>query len=446
MVVFLCMGNLSSRNERLNLLLERYRSNTCTREEMEELFRLVREHDEHALFASLHEQWENAKASPAASTDWNVLFQGMMQQGREMEQGMLRPDGKPAVVRRGMRSNTRRRWLVAAAGIFIMAGGGTLMRMLHRPAPPLARAAVRSARRFKNDVQPGGNKAILTLADGSSIVLDSAGNGTLGVQGNTRILKLASGSLAYQSNLHGLESNRHGVAASGVASGGPVYNTISTPRGGQYQVVLPDGTKVWLDANSSLRFPTTFAGDAKQREVQLTGEAYFDVARNPQKPFRVGVYANEPGKGGELQHVEVLGTQFNIMAYADEASVKTTLVEGAVRVGGTTGANVQLKPNDQARLDLAQGSGISVVGDADVDAAVAWKNGYFDFNKANIETIMRQLARWYDVDVSFRGSGSHDRVFYGGMQRNLTLSSVFKVLERSGVQFSIDGKKVIVDL
>lgn len=445
MVVFLSMGNLSSRKERLNLLLERYRSNTCTREDMEELFRLVRGREELALFASLQEQWEGAKLAPAANTDWNVLFQEMMQQGREMEQGGLRPgtspvsEGKAAVTRRGMRSNTRKRWLFAAAGIFFLAGGGTLLRMLHRPAVPMARAAVRSTRRFKNDVQPGGNKAILTLADGSSIVLDSAGNGTLGVQGKTKILKLASGSLAYQ-------SNRRGVSGVADADAGPVYNTISTPRGGQYQVVLPDGTKVWLDANSSLRFPTTFDGDPKQREVQLTGEAYFDVARNPQKPFRVGVYANGPGRGGELQHVEVLGTQFNIMAYSDEAAVKTTLLEGAVRVGGAMGSKVELKPNDQARLDLGQGNGISVVADADVDAAVAWKNGYFDFNKANIETIMRQLARWYDVDVSFRGSGSRDRVFYGGMQRNLTLSSVFRVLERSGVQFSIDGKKVIVDL
>jgi ferric-dicitrate binding protein FerR (iron transport regulator) len=424
------MGNLSDRNERLKLLLERYRTNACTREELEELFRLVGEHDEHALLTSLHEHWERMKSdAPATDTDWNVLFQGMMQRSREMEQG-----NAPAVVRRRLRSNTRRRWLVAAAGLFVLAGGGTVLRMLHRPAAPPARVAVRPARRFKNDVQPGGNKAILTLGDGSSIVLDSAGNGTLTTQGNTKILKLASGSLAYQSNRHGM------------ADAGPVYNTISTPRGGQYQIVLPDGTKVWLDANSSLRFPTTFSGDLNQREVQLSGEAYFDVARNPQKPFRVGIYQHDPSKGTELQHVEVLGTQFNIMAYADEASVRTTLVEGAVSVSGPMGANVELKPNSQARLELGQRNGLSVVEDADVDAAVAWKNGYFNFNKANIETVMRQLARWYDVDVSFRGSGSRDQVFYGGMQRNLPLSSVFRILERSGVQFSIDGKKVVVDL
>jgi len=429
------MGNLSTRNERLSQLLERYRANNCTREELEELFGLVRGSDEQALLVQLHGHWESAKAAaPAANTDWDGLFQRMMEQGREIEQGRT-----PAVIRRGLRSNTRRRrWLVAAAGIFFLAGGGALLRVLHRPAAPVARAAVRSARRFKNDVQPGGNKAILTLADGSSIVLDSAGNGMLTVQGNTKILKLASGSLAYR-------SSRHGAAD---AATGPVYNTISTPRGGQYQIVLPDGTKVWLDAGSSLRFPTTFSNDhdPSRREVQLTGEAYFDVAANPQKPFRVSVFRGEPGRGGEVQHVEVLGTQFNIMAYADEASIKTTLVDGAVRVGAAAGADVQLRPNEQAQLDLLLRGGLTVISDADVDAAVAWKNGYFDFNKANIETIMRQLARWYDVDVSFRGGGSRDRLFFGGIQRNLPLTSVFRILERSGVQFSIDGKKVVVDL
>lgn len=424
------MEDLSTRNERLHQLLERYRANVCTREELEELFRLVRESDEQALLTSLQEHWEWAKlAAPAAGTDWNALFQGMMEQGRKMEEGR-----RPAVSRRGLRSNSRRRWLVAAAGIFFLTGGGALLRSLHRPVAPVARVAVRSARRFKNDVQPGGNKAILTLADGSSIVLDSAGNGTLTVQGNTKILKLASGSLAYQ-------SNRHPAAAAGL-----VYNTISTPRGGQYQIVLPDGSKVWLDASSSLRFPTSFANDPHQREVQLTGEAYFDVAADPQKPFRVSVFPGAPSRGGELQHVEVLGTEFNIMAYADETSVKTTLVEGAVRVGAAGGVNVQLKPSEQAQLDPWLRNGLTVIGDADVDAAVAWKNGYFDFNKANIETIMRQLARWYDVDVSFVGNGSRDRLFYGGIQRNLPLTSVFKILERSGVQFSIDGKKVVVEL
>lgn len=421
------------KNDRLGYLLERYRVNSCTREELEELFQLAGRGDEHVLLPALHAQWEQCKKdaleapmAPVPGTDWDALFRSMMDQTREIE-----PPAAPGE-RRGMRLKGRRRWLVAATGLFFLVGGGAALRFFHRPATVVPRSLPVTARRFKNDVQPGCNKAILTLADGSSIVLDSAGNGTLTTQGNTRILKLSGGSLAYQRS----------PGASTIPDAGPVFNTISTPRGGQYQVVLPDGSKVWLDASSSLRFPTAFGKDL--REVQLVGEAYFEVAPNPGKPFRVRVMAGPSGKGEELQHVEVLGTQFNIMAYTDESAVKTTLVEGAVRVGAATGVPVQLKPNDQAQL-LAS-SGLHVVDDADVDAAVAWKNGYFDFNKANIETIMRQLARWYDVEVSFRGNGGRDRLFYGGIQRNLPLTAVFEILERSGVQFSIDGKKVVVDL
>ena len=421
------MGLEPMENERINYLLERYRVNECTREELEELFLLVSSGDESGLMPGLQEQWERARvAAPATGNDWNGLFQQMMEQARELD----REERVPARSRSRMRSKRRRRWLAAITGLFFLVGGGSILRLIYTRPQPVVRAAP-AVRRFKNDVQPGGNKAILTLADGSSIVLDSAGNGTLSVQGNTKILKLASGSLAYQQNRRSAEPE------------GPVFNMISTPRGGQYQVVLPDGSKVWLDASSSLRFPTSFSGGL--REVQLSGEAYFDVAANPQKPFRVSVFPGEPGKGSELQHVEVLGTQFNVMAYADEVAVKTTLLEGAVNVGATS-ASMKLTPGNQSQLDRVSAMGLKMVEDADVNAAVAWKNGYFDFNKANIETIMRQLARWYDVDVSFRGNGSRDRLFYGGIQRNLPLSAVFDILERSGVLFSIDGKKVIVNL
>jgi transmembrane sensor len=411
---------------RLSYLLTRYRTNLCTREELEELFLIVRDSDESLLLPGLQEQWECAGAETAvADADWSGLFEQIRDRTHRLD------EVRAAEPRGRMRLKRRRRWLVAATGLFFLVGGGAMLRFIYLPRPRVVRAAP-AVRRFKNDVQPGGNKAILTLADGSSIVLDSAGNGTLSIQGNTKILKLASGSLAYQQNRHGTVAEQ------------PVYNTISTPRGGQYQVMLPDGSKVWLDAGSSLRFPTSFTGG--MREVQLSGEAYFDIAANPQKPFRVDVRSGGSGKGAELQHIDVLGTQFNIMAYADEAMVKTTLLEGAVRVGAATGGTLKLAPGDQSQLDRLTASHLAMVQDADVDAAVAWKNGYFDFNKADIQTIMRQLARWYDVDVSFRGHGSRDHLFYGGMQRNLPLSAVFDILGKSGVMFSIDGKKVIVDL
>jgi ferric-dicitrate binding protein FerR (iron transport regulator) len=353
----------------------------------------------------------------------------MMEQSHALEPVALSPVNR----RRRLRRN--RRWFVLSLCLLLLTGGaGILIRMHSAARVPTARVAARS-RRFKNDVQPGGNKAILTLSDGSSIVLDSAGNGTLSMQGNTRVLKLASGKLAYE--------KAHGADA------GPVYNTISTPRGGQYQIELPDGSKVWLDAGSSLRFPTAFAG--REREVQLTGEAFFEVSGDARRPFLVSVFSHEPGKSEELQKVRVLGTQFNVMAYADEKLVKTTLINGGVRIddaalGSSSQSSFQLRPGEQAQLNKNHSPAIQVVNDVDVDAAVAWKNGYFDFNKADIQTIMRQLSRWYDIEVSFRGNRGGDQVFFGGIQRDLPLSSIFKILERSGVLFSIDGKKVVVDL
>jgi ferric-dicitrate binding protein FerR (iron transport regulator) len=424
------MGNPDSRAARLNYLMERYRTNTCTREEMEELFELTLQGDGSGLLDDLQEYWrETENMKPGESPDWADLFEAMMDQTRGLEPIILPPVGR-------RRRSRKKRWLVLSlALLFLLGGAGVVIRMRSVSRASVPSVAVRS-RRFKNDVQPGGNKAILTLSDGSSIVLDSAGNGTLSMQGNTRVLKLANGRLAYQ--------RAHGEDA------GPVYNTISTPRGGQYQIELPDGSKVWLDASSSLRFPTTFAGN--EREVQLSGEAFFEVSGDARHPFQVSVYSQEPGKSEELQKVKVLGTQFNVMAYADEQLVKTTLIDGGIRVddkaavGPSSQSSYELRPGEQSLLHRDHASSTHIIADADIDAAVAWKNGYFNFNKADIQTIMRQLSRWYDIEVSFRGNRGGDRVFFGGIQRNLPLSSIFNILERSGVLFSIDGKKVVVDL
>ncbi len=445
-------GNNTGNNKRLNYLIEKFIGNSFTRAEMEELLRFVEEGHEEELQSALERQWQVAgERGAAAETNWDLLFQRMILQSRRMDgaehlSGAMEMSGvgqlsgvvemEPGLRRRRLK---RRRWSAIAVVFLFLIGGGAAFRIFFiRPARASRPAVV--TRRYKNDVQPGGDKAILTLADGSSIVLDSANNGTLSVQGNTKVLKLASGRLTYETTGHA------------AGDGSLVFNTISTPRGGQYQIELPDGSKVWLNATSSLRFPTAFTG--KERQVQLSGEAYFEVAPGAHQPFSVAVFAGEPGKGRPLQQVEVLGTEFNVMAYADENMVKTTLLTGAVQVGGISGGRkTQLAPGEQAQLihDNASGasadaSGMNVVADADIDAAIAWKNGYFDFNKADIQTIMRQLSRWYNVEVSFRGDGSKDRIFFGGIQRNLPLSAVFGILERSGVQFSIDGKKVVVNL
>lgn len=261
---------------------------------------------------------------------------------------------------------------------------------------------------------PGGNKAILTLADGSTIVLDSAANGSLAQQGNMMVLKLDNGQLAYRPD------NKN--------AGAVLYNTITTPRGGQYQVVLADGSKVWLNAASSLRFPASFTG--RERTVELTGEGYFEIAKNSSMPFKV----NMAGKG----EVEVLGTHFNINAYDDEGHSRITLLEGSVKVSRGAAASI-LKPGQQAQVS----DKIKVVNNANLEEVIAWKHGKFFFNKTDVQATMRQLARWYDADVTYQGKV--EGFFNGTISRSEGIANVLKMLQLTDeVHFSIEGKTIIV--
>lgn len=275
------------------------------------------------------------------------------------------------------------------------------------------------------DVAPGGNKAVLTLANGSMIVLDSAHQGTLAMQGNNRVMKVDRGMIAY----HQLAAG-NGQSAREKQQPEAQFNTLTTPGGGEYQLELSDGTKVWLNSASSLKFPTAFEG--KERKVLLTGEAYFEVVKNNDQPFKVQV-------GG--MEVEDLGTHFNIMAYSDEPDIKTTLLEGAVKVINGN-ATATLQPGQQAIITHEPNEDIRVV-EADTAEAVSWKNGIFAFHSTNIYEIMRQLSRWYNVDVSYYDSL---HVFLNGeISRNVKVSEVFKMLELTGeLSFTIDGKKIIV--
>jgi transmembrane sensor len=277
---------------------------------------------------------------------------------------------------------------------------------------------------LKNDVAPGGNKAILTLADGSSIVLDSASNGTLGQQGNIKIIKLDNGLLAYSVNGKQLTENDEAF-----------YNTISTPRGGQYQITLADGTMVWLNAASSIRFPVLFTGT--QRKVEITGEVYFEVAKNKTMPFKVKATSSE---------IEVLGTHFNVNAYEDEATTKTTLLEGSIKVSTTSFvSNTQtikfLQPGQQA--SSSNDGKINILSNADLEETMAWKNGRFQFKSADLKLMLRQIARWYDVDVEYRGNV--DLHFTGQLTRNENVSKVFEKLALTNeVHFKIEGRRIIV--
>jgi transmembrane sensor len=268
---------------------------------------------------------------------------------------------------------------------------------------------------YKNDVAPGGDKAILILANGSTVVLNDAQNGTIAQQGNTKVIKL-NGKLSYN-------------AASGSGTNEILYNTVSTPRGGQYEVELPDGSMVWLNAASSLRFPTSFAG--KERRVQITGEVYFEIAKDKAMPFIVSVNGAE---------VHVIGTHFNVMAYSEETSLETTLLEGAVNFV-KEGNSTILKPGQQSQL--TKNGQLKTVNDVDLIKVMAWKNGYFNFGGSDFEMIARQLSRWYDVEVVYERK--IDDLFYAEIPRNTMLSDVLKALELTGkVHFKIEGRRIVV--
>jgi transmembrane sensor len=306
------------------------------------------------------------------------------------------------------------RWWAAAAILLLIASGSYFFLNRQHSKTPVASVKDKI---LINDAAPGGNKAILTLANGSKIILSNAKNGALTQQGNTKVVKLEDGKLAYQSG----ETNVP-VAVE--------YNSVSTPRGGQYQLTLSDGSKVWLNAESEITFPTAFTG--KERKVAIKGEAYFEVTHDASKPFQVTVNGME---------VQVLGTHFNINAYDDDNYIKTTLLEGSVKV--TKGnESVLIVPGEQAKVSSSTDV-IKIKKDADLDEAVAWKNGFFYFSHAGLQTVLHEFSRWYDVDVEYEGV-LPQRVFEGKIQRSLNLSEVLKILETNDVHFKIEGKKIVV--
>jgi transmembrane sensor len=395
----------------------KYLSGTCSRAELDELLEQVGNHPENKeLAALLYEQWEKADERPPV-VDWDTKLRAIMRQTATNEE---ESEAIPIM--------PRWRWYAAAASILIIfvSGIGFWAYISSRKHAGQA-VAKATAGSLPHDAQPGGNKAILTLANGARLTLDSVQNGSLGTQANMNVVKKAAGVLAYEK------------AGDAAGYNQPLFNMVSTPRGGQYQVVLPDGSKVWLNASSSIRFPTNFTG--VERKVEVSGEAYFEIVKDPARPFKVSIVSSTGVCSGK--EVDVLGTSFDVMAYGEENMIRTTLVDGAVKVRDGEAEKV-LEPGEQAQA-FPDKQGLKVIRDADVAAAVAWKNGYFNFNKENIKTVMRQLARWYDVEVSYTGV-ENDRLFWGGMQRDLPLSAVFKILEKSGVQFSINGKKVVVTM
>lgn len=305
----------------------------------------------------------------------------------------------------------RYRWWAAASAIIIFLGTGAYFWL-----QPKGKIQQIAETKILNDAFPGKSGAILTLSDGQQIELDNLGNGIIATQGNMEI-RMKDGRVVYNEK----EAATPVVAIS--------YNTVTTPRGRQYQIVLPDGTNVWLNAASSLTYPTAFIG--KERKIEITGEAYLEVAKNTDMPFKVKV--------NDATEVEVLGTHFNVNAYKDEVSINITLLEGTVKVSLNNKTRL-LKPGQQAQIT----GELNVVQGIDLKQVVAWKEGRFEFGeRTDLKNIMRQISRWYDVDVEFREN--FDQSFGGSISRHVNISKVLEKLEMTGrVHFTINGRKVIV--
>ncbi|WP_126246678.1 FecR family protein [Chitinophaga rhizosphaerae] len=392
------------KHNRLQYLLERMASGAASDAELGELQALV-DHGDSAIGEA--ESWLEA-ARPETAPPFD------RQHWMQVADRILAADKRPAdeAAPPKLRVHFLHRWWSAAAAVLFVAAGVWYFNR-HQPVPqPMVSVNA------PPDVAPGKNGAILTLSDGSQLELDSAGNGLISRQSGTAVV-LGSDGLQYTPEDPG--------------AGELKYNTIATSKGRQFTVTLPDGSKVWLNAASSLRFPVAFNGG--ERAVELSGEGYFEVAKDAAKPFRVKV----PGK----LDLEVLGTSFNVNAYANERNSYTTLVTGAVRIaqaGNAAGAMV-LRPGEQLQ---AGGNGMEVIPGANLDKAVAWKNGLFNFDGAGLRDMMRQLERWYDLEVVYEGNVP-DVVFFGEMSRKLKLSDVLSGLERSDVHFRLEeGRRLVV--
>jgi transmembrane sensor len=313
----------------------------------------------------------------------------------------------------------RYRLEAVAAMIFMFLGSGLYYFYLKDPGRLFVSG---NESTFGHDIRPGTNKAVLTLSDGSQLPLNNAVYGIVARQGNARLRKLKDGQLVYDlsetSSVPYVEDTNQAL-----------YNSITTPRNGEYQLLLPDGTKVWLNAESSLRFPAVFTGS--ERRVELSGEAYFEVAKNREMPFRVIAGKTE---------IEVLGTHFNVNAYKE--GVKTTLLEGSVKLK-KDGDEILLQPGQSG---IRSEHGAFTVEDelSDVEEVVDWKNGYFIFQDENIRSIMEKAARWYDVEVEYLGD-TEDKNFWGKVSRYENISELLKNLELTGtIHFKIEGRKIIV--
>lgn len=401
-------------NEQFKTLLLKFKRQQLTGEELDLFLAAASLPERESLLGELLAE-DLAAYTPGSAADpeaaekvWNKLS--------EARNDTVIPEAAPAKLR------WLRQWKWAAAAVVIIAAAVWLK---------LMNGADHNSQLAKKEetipvvIEPTQRSVVLTLSDGRSIQLDSVANGKLADEGVTQVVKAANGELIYQ------------VTDKDLATKEPLYNSMSTPPGTQYHFTLPDGTRVWMNAASSISFPTAFTG--KRRLVKIKGEVYFEARQNKEQPFLVNV--NDRGL------VEVLGTSFNINAYNNEQEIKTTLLEGSLLVGNYDGDDkaidpVKLRPGEQA---LQKENNIPVVvKEVDKEKVMAWKTGLFNFNNASLQEVMRELARWYDIEVVYE-KGVPDLEFVGKISRKLTLQQVLNGLQGTGFRFRIEaGRKLVI--
>jgi ferric-dicitrate binding protein FerR (iron transport regulator) len=422
---------MAANNEHIIALLEKYTGGQASSGEVDELFTLLSNGQYDETFVSfIATRLETFQPGQAADIDfWKNRLQGGAQKitGTPAIENNNPVEDIPAPVYTVNRVHFMRRWGWAAASIILLLSIGAYFWTRSAKENTFTRPLANSSH-----IAPGKNGAVLTLDDGSKVVLDSLGNGIVADQAGTQVV-LQDGKLAYKPLA---------LAAEGREL---TYNTMTTPKGRQFQLTLPDGTAVWLNAGSSIRYPTLFTG--KERQVAITGEAYFEVAHHANRPFKVSVN----GKAA----VEVLGTHFNINAYDNEAAINTTLLEGSVKVSvadsGLLSTDFRLlKPGQQAQITNSKKTmsskvppTIKVIDHADIDKIMAWKNGLFNFEGASLAEVMRQVERWYDIEIAYE-KNIPDITFEGKMTKDVPLKDLLVMLERSDIHFRIDNRKLIV--
>lgn len=394
-------GNVHEQAKRIAWLINGYLQKSLTTHEHNELDEWVQQSDENML---LFEQLTDEKYT--ADT---IRF---LQQV-DSRQALLKVQQKIAASGAGKRGHAGkfRYYSVAAAVIFLLGVSIVVYRIATFREPGSTELTL------QQDIDPGSRKAELILADGQSITLDASTKGKITAQGNSNIENNGRGMLIYQNDSLSKTTE-------------PLYNTLRTPRGGEYQLMLPDGSRVWLNASSSIRYPASFPGDLRQ--VEITGEVYFEIIPDKKAPFRVKI---------NKETIEVLGTSFNVNMYPDEPVIRTTLVEGSIKISGREASRL-LQAGEQMQWNQFSGASVSA---ASIEETLGWKNGMFVFENASIESIMRQVSRWYDVQVEFNSTVSHH--FNATIPRSVSVSRLLRLLELTDrVHFKIEKNKIIVSV